>query len=100
MNPQILPRPVTSDDLKLRLQIETTLLVWVRTSLALMGFGFVVARFGLFLREIANVTDLHLRAHPKLAGMSAFTGTFLILLGVAVLLISVVVHQSWVTRLE
>ena len=32
---------------------ERTLLAWVRTAIALMGLGFVVARFGLFLREIA-----------------------------------------------
>jgi putative membrane protein len=29
---------------------ERTPLVWTRTGLALMGFGFVVARFGLFLQ--------------------------------------------------
>ncbi len=34
---------------------ERTLLAWVRTGLAMMGFGFVVARFGLFLRELALV---------------------------------------------
>ena len=28
---------------------ERTFLAWIRTGLALMGFGFVVARFGLFL---------------------------------------------------
>ena len=32
---------------------RTMLLAWVRTGLAMMGFGFVVARFGLFLRELA-----------------------------------------------
>src|SRR5262245_4291690 len=32
---------------------ERTLFAWVRTALALMGLGFVVARFGLFLRSIA-----------------------------------------------
>jgi putative membrane protein len=31
---------------------ERTLLAWVRTGLAMMGFGFVVARFGTFLRAI------------------------------------------------
>jgi putative membrane protein len=31
---------------------ERTFLAWIRTSLALIGFGFVVARFGLFLAEI------------------------------------------------
>ncbi|MHB8631364.1 MAG: YidH family protein [Candidatus Limnocylindria bacterium] len=30
-----------------------TLLAWIRTAIALMGLGFVVARFGLFLRELA-----------------------------------------------
>jgi uncharacterized membrane protein YidH (DUF202 family) len=30
----------------------------MRTGLALMGFGFVVARFGLFLREFPVVTSI------------------------------------------
>ena len=32
---------------------ERTLLAWVRTGLTIMAFGFVVARFGLFLRLLA-----------------------------------------------
>lgn len=31
---------------------ERTLLAWIRTAIALIGLGFVVARFGLFLRTI------------------------------------------------
>ena len=34
------------------LAAERTLLAWIRTGLALMGFGFVVARFGLFLEAL------------------------------------------------
>ena len=30
---------------------ERTLLAWIRTGIALMAFGFAIARFGLFLRE-------------------------------------------------
>ncbi len=30
-----------------------TFLAWVRTALALIGLGFVVARMGLFLRQLA-----------------------------------------------
>ena len=32
------------------LAAEQTFLAWIRTGLSLMGFGFVVARFGLFLQ--------------------------------------------------
>jgi putative membrane protein len=31
---------------------ERTLLAWIRTGLGLVGMGFVVARFGLFIRLI------------------------------------------------
>lgn len=32
---------------------ERTMLAWLRTALAVIGLGFVVARFGLFLRLMA-----------------------------------------------
>jgi putative membrane protein len=35
---------------------ERTLLAWLRTGMAVMGLGFVVARFGLFLRVAAGET--------------------------------------------
>ena len=34
---------------------ERTFLAWLRTAIALMGFGFVVAKFGLFLRLVGRV---------------------------------------------
>ena len=50
--------PAQSEDPRVRFAAERTLLAWIRTGLALMGFGFVVARFGLFLRQIgATVPD-------------------------------------------
>jgi putative membrane protein len=54
---------------------ERTLLAWVRTGLAVMGLGFVVARFGLFLR-IA-------RGQPEAPGHlgSTLIGVALVLLG-------------------
>src|SRR5260370_16600904 len=39
-------------DLREYLAAERTLLAWIRRGLALMGFGFVVARFGLFLQQL------------------------------------------------
>lgn len=63
------------------LAAERTLLAWIRTGLALMGFGFVVARFGLFLQElqIAKVT-----APARSYGFSLRLGIALISMGVFV----------------
>ena len=33
---------------------ERTLLAWQRTAIALMGFGFVIERFGLFLQMVLH----------------------------------------------
>ncbi|MFO0844243.1 MAG: DUF202 domain-containing protein [Gemmataceae bacterium] len=91
---------MTSEEFKVRLQIETSLLGWVRTSLALMGFGFVVARFGLFLKEVALAGHDRVKEHPGLAAMNTFTGTALIGLGVAVLVLSVRNHQRMAADLD
>jgi putative membrane protein len=53
---------------------ERTLLAWVRTAVAVMGLGFVVARFGLFLRELA----LERVAPPEPAHASAVIGAALV----------------------
>ena len=64
---------------------ERTFLAWIRTALSLMGFGFVVARFGLFLRELQIVQ----RTIPGgSSGLSLWFGTGLIALGIFVSLSS------------
>jgi putative membrane protein len=35
---------------------ERTFLAWVRTSIAIMSLGFVVAKFGLWLRELSHAS--------------------------------------------
>ena len=42
-------RPI--DDPRVYLAAERTFLAWIRTSVSLMGFGFVIARFALWTRE-------------------------------------------------
>lgn len=44
---------------------ERTFLAWLRTSIALIGFGFAIARFGLFIRQLqATVTQHQVATHP------------------------------------
>lgn len=44
-------------DPRVYLAAERTFLAWIRTGLSLMAFGFVVARFGLFLRALEASRD-------------------------------------------
>lgn len=76
---------------------ERTLLAWVRTGLAMMGFGFVVARFGLFLREIAAAQGA---APVRQHSISLWVGTLLVVLGVAANLFAAIKHWGVVRRLE
>ena len=62
---------------------ERTFLAWLRTCIAIIGLGFVVARFGLFLREFgirmmvgkSGTTDVS--THYA----SSFLGVALVLVG-------------------
>lgn len=62
---------------------ERTFLAWVRTALGLIGLGFVLARMGLFLRQLATagvgVEGKHL--HSGYQFMEA--GVVLLVLGTA-----------------
>ena len=90
------PRAEGAEDPRVRFAAERTLLAWLRTGLALMGFGFVVARFGLFLRELAAV---HEPARPARGG-SLWIGIALVVVGVAVTALAALQHRQFLRRLD
>lgn len=76
---------------------ERTLLAWVRTGIALFGFGFVIAKFGAFFRQMAYLQQVQA---PPQSGVSLWVGTALVLFGVAVTACAAVAHGITVRRLE
>ena len=63
---------------------ERTFLAWIRTGLSIIGFGFIVERFGLLLREIGQkVTNEPIPSH-----YSSLVGIVLILLGIIVMVVA------------
>jgi len=80
------------------LAAERTFLAWIRTGLALMGFGFVVARFGLFLETLqAGQPGLF---QARAFGPSFWFGTALIILGVVVNVVSARNHYRLIRELS
>ncbi|PSO07282.1 hypothetical protein B9Q04_11735 [Candidatus Marsarchaeota G2 archaeon BE_D] len=62
---------------------ERTFLAWVRTGIALVGFGFVIAKFTLFLELIKGV---------KSSGHSQIFGVSMIALGALVIVYGLVIY--------
>lgn len=76
---------------------ERTLLAWLRTGVAMMGFGFVVARFALYLHELQVTAG---KSAVRSSGASLWVGTALVLMGVLVTLSAALQHARLVHRLR
>jgi putative membrane protein len=69
---------VTDSDPRVYFAAERTMLAWLRTGIAIMALGFVVARFGLFLRLL----QMPAGSEPS-HGLSSYLGAGLLGLGIA-----------------
>ncbi|GAB4407323.1 MAG: DUF202 domain-containing protein [Thermodesulfovibrionales bacterium] len=58
---------------------ERTFLAWIRTSIGIMAFGFVVEKFSLFVKQMSYL--LGKEVMPPSRGYSSIFGIFLVALG-------------------
>lgn len=78
---------------------ERTFLAWIRTSIGIMAFGFVVEKFGLFVKQLSYVFALnpqhpnpHLLTHPWIS--SPVLGIALIGFGLLIVLLAFINYRK------
>lgn len=77
---------------------ERTLLAWVRSGLTMMAFGFVVARFGLFLGLLPASNQSAGTTH-HLNWISSTLGIALVVLGATAILGALYNHRLYIRTL-
>ena len=76
---------------------ERTLLAWLRTGLTIMVFGFVIARFGMFIQLLSME-----KAGPQVQShilISSIFGTLIVIAGSLLVLLSALHHKRFVASL-
>ena len=65
---------------------ERTFLAWIRTSIGIMAFGFVVVKFTLFIKQIGLLLGKDVVIHQH--GYSSFIGILLVGVGAVTTILS------------
>lgn len=76
---------------------ERTLLAWLRTGIAIIGLGFLVSRFGLFLRLMSLQDPTH--AVGAANGHSHLIGVALVVFGAFSMAAAAVQHGRFIATL-
>src|SRR5271157_5101214 len=75
---------------------ERTFLAWIRTSISIIVFGFVVARFGITLREFLRMQG----GTQRESGMSLAIGVGFMAMGVFMAVVSLVRYRTTMKQLN
>lgn len=75
---------------------ERTFLAWIRTSISIIVFGFVVAKFGITLRQFLQLQG---RTETE-SGLSLGIGVAFIAMGIFMALVAAIRYRITLRRLE
>jgi putative membrane protein len=84
---------------------ERTFLAWIRTSIGIMAFGFVVEKFTIFMKQISHLlgksdSPPNPDAVHALQGYSSIFGVFLVGLGVLICLLAFIKYKNIEKQIE
>lgn len=84
---------VKQENAREHLANERTLLAWIRTSIGIMAFGFVVVKFSLFIKQISLLLGKNASIPPP-HGYSSLIGILLVAVGALVLFLSYIKYKQ------
>lgn len=84
---------------------ERTFLAWIRTSIGIMAFGFVVEKFAIFIKQITLILGTsHSQLLPNtphsLQGYSSVFGVLLVSFGVLICLFAFIKYKKVEKQIE
>jgi inner membrane protein YidH len=77
---------------------ERTLLAWLRTGLTIIGLGFVISRFGLFIQLLGMQS--HLSSANSNTFISAILGISFVVIGSLLIAVAAIQHRRFITTLS
>ena len=77
---------------------ERTFLAWIRTSIGIMAFGFVVVKFSLFVKQISLILGKENIIHSK--GYSGIVGIVLVAVGTVTAVLSYIRYKHSEKQLD
>lgn len=90
------PESVRVQNRRVHMANERTFLAWIRTSIGIMAFGFVVEKFTLFMKQMSVILGKSTIENtlPPTPGYSAIVGIFLVGLGTLLVLLAFIRYKK------
>lgn len=91
-DPSVLNKVIKEQNASEHLANERTFLAWIRTSIGIMAFGFVVVKFSFFIKQLSYLLGKN-KSIPGY-GNSSLIGILLVAVGTVVLLFSFIRYKK------